>query len=259
MNSPTLTLDDLGQHVVQFGLDVYPQVDIASERTRLNIFFEEIHNRWPDIYDKLVSSDTEFKVSNKFYAGGSDARGTAPGIPTETFALVPRRGPVLVFPIILPVLGATGIEEGRCAEIFSAVRTLFFEAIPNRKILRVGLVRTVIFDTGNDNCLGFLTSDTSFCGARLMKGGLSLRFKDAKCNVSLDLQPMEKRSAAQLPIGARVTEHQGYGLGVQLDVNNADPRPLEEPDIQEVLERATGLWPVELLEYVRTLVGSSPA
>ena len=56
----------------------------------------------------------------------------------------------------------------------------------------------------------------------------------------------------QLPVGRAITEPTGYGIQVQLDVNNSDlEQALGDDDIQQVLDRATSLWPNELLEYLQ--------
>lgn len=54
----------------------------------------------------------------------------------------------------------------------------------------------------------------------------------------------------QLPVGKKVEEPVGFGIKVTLDINNTELRELGDADIEEILERAVGFWPDELLKYL---------
>jgi hypothetical protein len=236
-------LDDLQLHVVKFGIDLYPPLEIASERTRLNLFYEEASQRWPELFEQLLSSNTQFEIAKGF--------GSPPSTRAKitTFMLTPR-GPVFIFPLALPPpVGATGLE-GAYFDRFAAVRALFSGALPGRKCLRIGLVREIIFATGATGCHALLTPVSKFAGAELSGGECLLLYRDAKCNVRIKLQPVEAVRTTQLPVGTRISEPAGHALRVELDVNNVEVRPLEDADIEEVLTRARSLWPDALLEYL---------
>lgn len=245
MESLSLTTADLLHHVVTFGIDVFPPVEIPKERTRLNMFYEEASSKWGDLYEQLVASEAEFKISKAF----TERPGRRPSIHMDTFTLT-QRGPVFVFPVLLPEpIGKTGLEDSPVGR-FDEVRKLFFSALTDRKIMRVGMVRELVFGTGDTACQQLLATETSFSGSELAGGKSLLVFRDSRCNVRLEFEPLEIRKTIQLPVGARMEQSAGYGVRVQLDVNNYAVRPLEDADIEEVLERATGLWPDELLRYI---------
>ena len=245
MQPLNLSLDDVNLHVVKFGIDIYPPIEIAAERTRLNMFYEEASRQWPHLYDELLSSNTQFEISKRF--GSPGAPGSAKG---QTLVLTPR-GPVFIFPVALPPpIGKTGLDETP-REQFAEVRELFFRSLPGRKCLRVGLVRDLIFATGQESCNTVITAKDEFSGARLVGGESTLSYRDAKCNVRVKLEPGEIAKTTQLALGKQITEPAGRGLHVELDVNNVDVRPLEDADIEEVLTRAASLWPDALLEYLR--------
>ena len=249
MDSLNLSLKDLAQHVVKFGIDIFPPVDIQNERTRLNLFYEEANARWGDEYEKLESSDTEFKISKTFHH--EPHRKVGHGIPVQTFVLT-NRGPVFAFPIVLPPpVGATKLTEKQCVDRFREALELFRTAIPNQKIMRMGMVREVVFNTGSMHTHDFLASQKAFCGADLVGGNLLLQHRDKECNIRLQLQPVQARQATQLAMGQVVNEPGDYGLAVTLDVNNAEVRPLDDVDITSILERADSLWPNPLLEYLK--------
>lgn len=247
MEDLSLSASDLIHQVVKFGLDVYPPIEIPKERTRLNIFYEEARTRYPTVFDQLVASDTEFRISKEFRP---QAQMIGAAVRADTF-IITNRGPVFSFPLLLPQpVGATGLETQHL-ELFPLVRSLFFSAIAERKIMRIGLIRELLFDTGQSPCNRVISDHQDFAGAPLVGGNRVIAYRDALCNVRISVEPAEVMKTTRLAVGTEVTERHSYGLHVLLDVNNHQLKPLEDADIQQVLDRATGLWPDELLKYLR--------
>ena len=246
METLQLSMEDLEQHVVKFGFDIFPPIEISSDRTRLNLFYEEVRERFGELYDQLLASDTEFKISKRFR---KDAGIEGRSLGVETFVLT-QRGPVFIFPLLLPepVL-ATGLEDNYL-EKFQQLQELFFSLLPGRKRMRVGLIRELIFATGDTPCHSMLTDRSTFAGGEIRGGNALFAYRDAKCNVRINFSLVEATKQTQLLVGTTVSEPAGYGLLVSLDVNNTDIRPLEDADIEDVLTRATSLWPDELLRYL---------
>ena len=244
MESLGLTEGDIIHHVVKFGMDIYPTVEIPSERTRLNIFYEEARTRQPELCEQLVASDREFRISREFRP---PANVSGPTLRVDTFVLAPR-GPVFVIPVrLLDPIGPTGLEQ-RMFDGFKAPKALFFSVIAERKIMRIGMIRDLIFSTGQSPCQNVLSGRKKFAGADLKGGRALLVYRDDLCNVRLQFEPAEVMKTTKLPIGAEVAERQSFGLHVTLDVNNHEPKPLEDADIEQVIERASSLWPEKLLE-----------
>lgn len=237
---------DLEQHIVTFGVDVYPQIDIANDRTRLNMFYEEGKEKWPEVFDQISASDLEFKLSKAFRQ--RHEAGGGPELRVVTFELVPR-GPLFRFPLQLSQIGKTRLHDDFRSR-FSALRTAFFKHLPGRAIMKVGLVRDLIFSTSGQRCEPLLHADNEFGNAKLQGGACNFHYRDAKCNVLLHFQPVQAITVTQLPVGHTVTTPGGFGLHVALDVNSAEIRALQDADIDEVLDRASGLWPDELLNYL---------
>jgi len=245
MESLKLSESDIIHHVVKFGIDIYPTVEIPSERTRLNLFYEEARTRHPQLCEQLIASDREFRISKEFRP---PANAAAPTLRVDTFVLT-NRGPVFIIPVRLPdPIGSTGLED-KMLEAFKGVKALFFSALAERRIMRIALIRDLLFDVGQSSCEGVLSDRRSFSGAELKGGKCSLVYRDDLCNVRLEFESVEVRKTTKLPVGAAVTERQSFGLHVLLDVNNHQLKPLEDDDIAQVIERASSLWPDELLRY----------
>lgn len=250
MEPVSLTTNDLCHHVVTFGMDIWRPVDLPNEQTRMNMFFEEAKQQRGNLFDQLIISSTEFRISKKFRKRDDLER---PSYQFDTFALTDR-GPVFIFPLMLPPpIGDTNLEESYLDD-FNHLRGLFFDAIPQRAVMRVGLVRDLVFSTGSNKREGLLTGQTSFAKAALVGGSSIHKYRNEKCNHNILVEPVTFTRTTRLGVGATVNEPTGYGVHVRLDVNNAEVRqPLQETDIRGVLERATSLWPNELLEYLEVL------
>lgn len=238
-----VTLSDLQMHLVKFGIDVYPPIEIPNERTRLNLFFEKATGEWPQLYRELHASDQRFEIAGSF--GGNRSA------PFPTFVLTPR-GPVFVFPLRLPPpVNDTEIREDSVGDTFARVRGALLGSIPGHKCLRVGLVRELTFGSGSIPLYKAATSSEEFSGARIVGGESLAHYRDDQYNVRIKLVTVEVAKSTRLPVGYSVTEPAGYGLQVSLDVNNAEIRPLEDADIQGIIDRATRLWPEDLLNYLK--------
>lgn len=253
MSELELTLSDLDQHVVTFGMDVYPPIHIPAERTRLNMFFEAAHDRWKDSFERLEASDTVFRIWKDFRAQETTG-GPSTSIPTFTLS---DRGPVITLPLLLPApIGRTKLEDTDAVRLFNDIRVEFFAKLPTTQaILRVGMVREVVFATGDTPTNCTLGTASELNTAKLVGGTVLAEYRDDKCNVQVSLRPVRAIRATPLAVGATMREPGGFGLWVKLDVNNINLAPMKDDDINEVLDRACSFWPDRLLEYVQARVG----
>ena len=249
MTSLNLSLEDLDIHVVKMGLDIFPPLVIGEERTRLHLFADKARDELPHLYDKVVESNTEFTISGTFREKDYAA---SPSAVVTTFAMT-NRGPCFIFPLRLPAIGATGLEEEELLLEFDRVRKLFFSFLPGKDCLRIGVIRELAFRTGATPCIELLASRESFGEAKLVGGQKLLVYRDEKCNVRICIEPCEVARETTLPVGTKVTESVGYGLQVTLDVNNHDLRALTDVEIDEILERASSFWPDVLVDYLNAM------
>lgn len=248
MSTLSLGPDDLISHVIKIGIDTYPSIQIPDVQTKLSVFADEWRRRWPALFDKLETSSSEFVITKVFRAP-TDSRPTATA---PTFVLTPR-GPVFIRPILIPPpIGEVGTEE-EYIELFPDLRETFLRSVGGPDCLRIGLVRELLFDTGQTACYGLLTPEASFAEATLIGGKGIYVYRDDNCNVRITLDAVEIGRTTQLPIGQTVTQPQSHGLTVILDVNNHQLRALSDADMEQVLDRARSLWPAPLLEYINAL------
>ena len=249
MSLPALCEGDVIGHVVKFGIDVYPRIDLGKDRTRLNMFYEEAREQFPELYDQLVASGERYAISTAFRPKGQ----TKGGSQQDTLVLTDR-GPVFIFPLCLPdPIGSTGFDEN-FREKFRAVSRLFWDKLPGRKIMRIGMIRELAFSTGDLAYNAMITDQDLFSKAKFIGGTQLLGYRDDFCNVRIKTDVARITQETQLPVGTTITKEAGHAVLVHLDVNNVDPKPLQDADIDTVLTRASGLWPEELLKYLNVRV-----
>lgn len=251
MATLSLGTEDLLLHVLKIGIDTYPPVQIPTEQTKLGAFADEARNQWPELFDKLESSSSEFVMSKVFHG----PKGSGPVGAARTFVLTPR-GPGFICPLILPPpVGNTGRSEDEYLELFPDLRATFLRSVGGRDCIRIGLVREMWFNTGQTACTELLVPEKSFAEADLEGGKCLYVYRDKKCNVRITIEPGQIGRAIQLAVGKTVTETQAQGLKVELDVNNHELRALSDDDMEGVLSRGRSLWPDLLLKYLNTLLG----
>lgn len=241
-----LSTNDIIQHVIHFGIDTYPPISLDKERTRLHIFYEEARSRWGQFFDRIVASETEYQIFK-----------TIGTLTFPTLSLTPR-GPVFKFPVVLPANPNQQLTDpDAVVETFSSIRKLFFSAVPEKKIMRFGMVRELLFGVGDDPSLGLISDRAEFASAKLDNASALSGFKDDKYNIRISLQSGKVSFREQMPaLGTSLPAREVRAISVSLDVNNIAIHELQDADIEEVTEKACSLWPDKLLEFVNERRGS---
>lgn len=234
-----LSTNDIIEHSLVVGIDAYPPIALSENRTRLNMFYEEARSRAPDLFDQLVTGETVFRIST-----------TLEGKTFDSFVLTDR-GPVFRFPLLVPPAGKSVRTLEAATSSFHELRELFFSAVPDRQIMRFGMVQDVFFGTGTERCFGLITDRGDEFSNATLDGAQSVHvFRDPKCNIRITLEAAQLQKTIKSQIGPPQTERSQFGLHVVLDVNSFEVRPQSETDIEDVITRAGGLWPESLLEFV---------
>ena len=232
-----LSESDLIQHVVKFGIDVFPAIELPNERTRLNMFYEDAAAAYPKIFDKLTCGTGEFSVSMSGKGEGSSG---------PVFALTPR-GPVFMFPLFAPQIGEVTLTADFVG-LFNDLRQRFFSFVPGRKILRVGMVRELLFGLSPDADLAHLLPKTEdFASAHFVGGQYLAQYRDDLYNIRVTGKSGELEVQQRAPLGPVMASRHQRVFIVAVDVNNHEIRPLDNADITNTIEKACSLWPEQLL------------
>lgn len=247
MDVPTtldIARDDLQLHIIKYGVDCFPPLDVRSEIARAHDLFERLQIEWPKFYQEIV-----FRPESRAFrilASYSNEKGTAR---MPTFELT-QRGPVYIFPLQLQPLGHLN-HDVNLDDVFHKSLHLTREVFPETQVLRLGLIRELLFSTGERDVVPYLSSRFGkFPGTTAKGGNVSLSFRDDMCNIRVQLETVEIHTRSETPLKQVVAEGQEYGLKVVFDVNNIEMRPQQASDIEATLQRAHSLWPEELLKFI---------
>jgi hypothetical protein len=163
------------------------------------------------------------------------------------------RGPVFTFPKQLrQPIDLRGSISG---EVFEQALDMFLQAFPSppaRKVLRIGLVRRLLFGTGKTDCGPWLARNVLDFGTANLTGAQTvLVYKDEGYNVVLTMAGVQVNEQTAVPVmGQVVSTISQNGLAVSLDINNGDVRELDATARHAVVEKATSFWPRELLSFL---------
>jgi len=221
---PVFSLDDLSEHVDNYGVDIFPPIDISKETVRAQAFFLEMRDRWPYLFQSVTVGGAEFRIQTTFQNTSGQQ------VPAVTFNVTPR-GPVFTMPRRLTVLGG---------------------AFPGRQALRVGLVRNLQFATGQTDCTPWLgRAVLAFGNARLAGAQCALGYIDDEFNISIQIAPVQMATFAIVPnAGPSMATQNQYGLAVAFDVNNRAVRQMTVEDAKAVVAKANELWPSRLIHFL---------
>lgn len=246
LDSLKVAEDDIEQHIVKYGLDVFPPLDVREETTRAHELFRELRDKWSAFYQELAfrPESNKLSVRSSYLLKGNR-------IDFATLEFTPR-GPVWAFPIKLPSpLGEVPLASAP-EEVFWSSLSIIKATFPSIDVLRLGVVRELVFSTGDTSSVPFLACRYgTFPGADPRGGETLVSFRDDHCNIRVKVATIEIRQEARLAATQQLmTQQLQYGLQVQFDVNNIDMRAQSDVDLRVTMERASSLWPTDLLEFL---------
>ena len=241
------TPDDLTQHVIKFGFDLFPPIRVNTDQIALQNMFDDLQSELPKFFQeiKLNSQANLFAASANFAnpAGGSSAQ-------VQTASLIDR-GLVFIMPAEFPTPIGRIAEESDVFEAFDKILPILKKAFPKTTILRMGVVREVVFTSTSPTGPYLTNRYGSFPPAEPKGGRVIVAFSDQRCNIrvtmeSLQMETEHRHGAGNIPMGKELS----HALGVNFDVNNIQMVAQEINDIEMTIERARSLWPTKLLEFL---------
>jgi hypothetical protein len=243
--NPMFSLDDLSEQIDNYGVDIFPPIEISKETVRAQTFFFEMRESWPYLFQRVTVGGTQFNMEATFQ--GPD--GQEASLPTFNFT---PRGPVFTLPRRLSALGGDVDMRGvNPSEMFEQVFQAFLRTFPGRQALRVGLVRNLVFATGQADCSQWLgRAILEFGGAHLIGAQCVLGYAEDDYNIQIQLSPVQLATFTLATGAARLAPQNQFGLSVNLDVNNRAMRPLTIEDARAVLTKANELWPGRLIQLL---------
>ena len=232
----------IDDHTEKVGVDIRPVIECKLDRVKLFDIGQQLVDKYPNLFESLVQSPSEFHIRKKFIFPG---KGEAD---LFTLAITPR-GVVFVFPRRLSIFEEE-IQLNNIQEISLDGLNIFRKTFPERIICRVGLVNEYIFSTG-------LVTSTELVCKRFTKvtipsNGeiiLSINRPDDDYNRKVQLEPVKKvERVPEIPGKEQV---HSYGVKVVVDFNNRDmSQNLDDNKILGILHKARQYNEKELYDFL---------
>ncbi|MCK4787476.1 MAG: hypothetical protein KAV87_27205, partial [Desulfobacteraceae bacterium] len=204
-------------------------------------------DKYPNLFESLVQSPTEFHIRKKFIFPG---KGEADLL---TLAIT-QRGVVFVFPRRSSVFEEE-IFQNNMQDISLDGLRIFRETFPERIICRVGLVNEYIFNIGPIQSTELVCS--RFMKISIPSNGeiiLNINSPDNDHNRKIQLQPVQKlEKVPEIPDKEQI---QSYGVKVIVDFNNRDmSQNLDDAKILAILHEARKYNETKLYDFLNGSFG----
>lgn len=203
----------IDHHTESVGIDIRPVIECKIERVKLFDFGNKIVDKYPNLFESLVQSPTDFNIMKKFIFPGKGE------MDTVTLA-VTQRGLVFRFPRRIGAIDEE-IDLGETDEIVLDCLKIYRRIFPEKKVIRVGKVNEYIFNIGQSGSTGLIAE--RFTKVRVPPNGeikLSINRPSDDYNRSIGLLPVKKveRISEMQELG----QTKGYGVQVNVDFNNRE-------------------------------------
>lgn len=231
----------IDQETIGIGVDVRPPIELALDALRIQEFYNQVSDQFPNLFADLSQGKTKFQISKNLPVPGKGQM-TIP-----TFTLTPR-GPVFNFPITVPgFLEDHEWSKTLNEDVIKCLET-FHRHLPGTKFFRIGKVRSLVF-----NCEGVDGNEffrERFCRhAPESSKELAVGWNDPDddFNRKLTAKVVEKKQVVHQEVGGAIRQvlvpKGEYGIEIAFDVNNrALDEPLDWEQMKSVLDHADELY-----------------
>ncbi|MBW7989167.1 MAG: hypothetical protein FVQ84_04005 [Planctomycetes bacterium] len=207
------SINKIADHMEKVGVDIRPVIEVKLDREKLYGFGSKLVEKYPNLFESLVQSLTEFRITKRFiFPGKGEAE-----LNTLT---ITQRGLVLSFPRVVGAfeeeVSLSNVRDMTvdCLKIF---RTIF----PEKKMIRVGLVNEIIFDTGPIESIR-LISDRFTKFSLSSDGEIRIRINRPTDDYNRIFELQALRTVEAIPEIPGKLQTKGYAIKVKADFNNRD-------------------------------------
>jgi len=230
------------EHTIKVGVDIRPVIECKLDRVKLFDVGQKLVDKYPNLFESLVQSPTEFLIRKKFIFPGKGE------VDLPTLAIT-SRGVVFVFPKILSMFEEE-LNLNNIDDVSLDGLKIFRGSFPGKIFCRVGLVNDYIFNTGPIDGTKLICS--RFTKVNVPHNGeifLSINRPDDDYNRKIQLKAVQK--IEKNPDIPSVDQVQSYGVQVIVDFNNRDmSKDLDDDRILGILHKARQYNDEELYDFL---------
>lgn len=237
----------IDEHTIKVGVDIRPVIECKLDRVKLFDVGQKLVDKYPNLFESLVQSPTEFLIRKKFIFPGKGE------IDLPTLAITPR-GVVFIFPQILSMFEEE-IKLNNIDDVSLDGLKIFRGSFPGKIFCRVGLVNEYVFNTGPMDSRKLICS--RFTKINVPHNGeifLSVNRPDDDYNRKIQLKAVQKTE--KNPDIPGFDQVQSYGVQVIVDFNNRDmSKDLADDRILGILHKARQYNNKELYDFLNVSSG----
>ena len=237
--------EHISQHIAKFGVHVQPAISPKDDKTKLQDYCNWLIEQFPQVFETLLAGPHMLHVQKVFALAG------AKRFELATFVLT-NRGPVYTIPqrIFIDQIHDLDVEDKD--KIFRRALDELRSRFADRKIIRVGAVHELVFDTAQTNSLEIIASN--FKSDLWRESAKNIRIllempREGK-NVNLEIRPTYVTHAATAGENLPIQEMK-FGIVVNVDINNQQMKgDLSKAEINDILAFANDFVPEELIKFL---------
>ena len=239
--------EQISQHIVKYGVDIRPTIRLKQDKTELQDYCNWLIEQFPEAFETLLAGPAQLLVQKNFLLSNKQRVEMPTFVPTG-------RGPLFTFPERIYFNEAHDLDIPEKDKIFRKALNELRNKFADRKVVHVGVVHELVFDTAGVDSLKIVAS--SFKSDVWKEKAKSLRIlletPTEDKNVNLEIRPTHLRTMTKS--GENIHERNvGFGIIVNVDINNRQARDnLTNSEVYEILAFANEYVPEELIKFLNS-------
>lgn len=234
----------IDDHIEKIGITVKPPIQHNIEQQKLHDFGIKLTQQWPQLFENLVQSATNFRITKKFIfpAKGNAELATLDVTQNSLVLVLPKRIAALDEDLYL------GISDSD--NIVIPVIHGFRSCLSEKTIIRVGQINEYIFNIGQIESVPFLTERFTRLSVP-PDGELQLRvnLRTEHFNRTIIMAPVKKTHISNRQ---QIT---GYGVSIKVDFNNCIlQKDMDDDSIRNVIHESTKFNEKELYNFLNSTI-----
>ncbi len=242
MENYKISQTNMEDHIEKIGIDVRPVIELKMEKDHLYTFYNQLTEKYPNLFESLVQAPNDFQVKKKFIFPGKGE------LEISTLA-VTQRGLVLIIPHKVAVFDEETVVD-HTEEMVIEVIKIFRRNFSHKKICRVGQVNEYIFTLGQLRSISFLAERFTKITNVPSDGELRIRVNRPvdDYNRSIEMWPVQKMQRKE---DLNLPHVNAYGLKVVVDFNNRNMgEDLDNDRIRGIIQSSSEFNKKELYEFL---------
>jgi len=236
--------ENISQHIVKYGAHVQPAITLKDDKTKLQDYCNWLIEQFPEAFETLLLGPSQLQVQKSFVLA-NNKRAELP-----TFILS-GAGPVFTFPQRLFIDQPQDLDIPDKDKIFRKALDELHGKFPDQKILRVGVVHELVFDTAAIDSVEIIASSLKNDVWREQIKNLRILLEAPRQdkNINLEIKPTYLRRSGATP--QVPSEDMRFGIIVNVDINNRQIKDdLTKAQINDILAFANDYITDELIRFL---------